>query len=205
MGTITGGTIKYGETRKMAEFENKRADVELAFNVAEGEDAAKAIEVVKDLARNHCHTMLAGVSNAPKYGNAPALAVAVAFNDEPQASIVNEANPLTTTKSRGRKPAPKMPAQEEKITTVEAEIVIPEPPAAPKAEVVIAEPVKDGITDAELMDATTKCQQKVMNAPAIRKLLNECGVKAPPGRIIDLPQDKRQTFLNGLNSIKPLA
>ena len=67
-----------------------------------------------------------------------------------------------------------------------------------------AEPAKE-ITDKELTDSTQQCQAKNKNAPAIRKALNDCGVKHPPGRIIDLPQEKRQSYLDKLKEIKPLA
>ncbi len=61
------------------------------------------------------------------------------------------------------------------------------------------------ITDKELNDATQSCQARVKNAPAIRKILAELGVKQPGGRLIDLPQDKRQTYIDKLKEVKPLA
>lgn len=73
---------------------------------------------------------------------------------------------------------------------------------APKIEAPVTGTV---ITDAELMDATTKHQQHVKNAIAIKKLIRELGVTTPPGRLIDLAQDKRQEYLDRLKDIKPLA
>jgi hypothetical protein len=67
-----------------------------------------------------------------------------------------------------------------------------------------AEPAKE-ITDKELQDAAQKCMDRCKNAPGIHKVLRDLGIKSPPGRIIDLPQDKRQTYLDELLKIKPLA
>ena len=91
------------------------------------------------------------------------------------------------------------------------------PKAKPKAEEAVeddnlddlmggdAAPAAKEITDKELNDATQKCQSAAKNAPAIRKILGDLGIKTPPGRIIDLPQDKRQKYLDLLLTVKPLA
>ena len=195
--TITNGVIKYSETRKITEFEPKRAEVELAFNIAEGQDPDECIEIVTVMVHNHVQKILGSKSEvaAPK--------------------------PAKETKSPGK--PPKMPAADKPAAkpAADASAVVDEPtPAAkteaPKADAAAvgdddlgdlmggAEPAKE-ITDKELNDATQKCQAAVKNAPAIRKLLTDLGIKSPPGRIIDLPQENRQKYLDGLKEIKPLA
>lgn len=194
MTTITGGTVKYGETKKLADFENRVAHVELSFNLMEDEDTDAAITRVSMLAKAKYQEMT---------GNARITTPTVA----PVGMNLLEPGGLTEIplKTEKKSKAPAMPpvaAKEETVVVVEAEITIPEPPKTPKKAV---EPSETVISDEQLNDATTKTQAAVKNAPAIRKLLNELGVKTPPGRLIDLSQDKRQTYLDGLKLIKPLA
>lgn len=107
------------------------------------------------------------------------------------------------------KRAPKMPEPLNKsVDVVSDPAAITEPPP----EIVVAKvpdfepsPGVTIITDAELMDAVSKAQERVKNAVAIRLLINNCGVKSPPDRLILMPQDQRQKFLDGLKEIKPLA
>lgn len=194
--TITNGTVKYGRTVKTGDFESKRGDVELSFTVAEGEDANAAITKVERMAIGHVFDIL-GV----KEDSTRAVHVEVA-------------------KSEKEKPAkaPKMP------TAVKPAVIEPvddlmsdidgtiSQTVAPVVESVddglgdlLGESVTEEITDKELMDAAQKCQSANKNSPAIRKILSDLGVKVPPGRIIDVPQAKRQTFLDSLKEVKPLA
>lgn len=202
---ITNGIIKYGETRKIADFENKRADVEISFTIADAKDAEQVIENIQQMVRRKCVEML---------GLAPILPAAN-LKPEHLVSDLMQAPPLPTTgPAPARKPrAPKMPEVSAPVTADPA--AMDEPTVYKEGDVV---QTSDGdkavamlpvgpatITDADLMDATTKCQQAVKNSPAIRKLLNQLGVVTPPGRLIDLPQVKRQEYLDGLKTIKPLA
>lgn len=195
MTQITNGTIKVGQTIKTGDFESKRADVELSFNVAEGEDHDAAIAFVGKTAHSHLYAIL---------GVTPPLATAA--RDEKPAAV---------------KKAPKMPT----VAKTEDANVVDEPaPATVRGNAKLKEaapdpsviedniddlmggaPAAKEITDKEMMDATQKCQQEVKNAPAIRKLLGEMGVKVPPGRVIDVEQAKRATYIEKLKEIKPLA
>lgn len=189
---ITGGTVSYGETRKIADYENKNAKVELSFNVPEGQPDNVAINTAKDLAINYCKDMLRPPREAPVLVR----------------ETVTEAKPVKA------KP-PKMPAPEHLVSVALTEAITEEiTNATPlcateiieKAKLVdtLSEPVKE-ITDAEIMDATSKHQQQVKNAPAIRKLINEMGIKCPPDSLITMPQDRRAAYLKRLPAIKPLA
>lgn len=201
---ITGGTISYGETRKIADYENKNAKVELNFNVAEGADHAQAIENVKSLAKRHCNEMLHGVMQkqtimstpADQYCK-PAFQIIGEMLDEQEAKAVE--------KKVHHKRAPKMP----EVTTNSPDVTASQGGNASDMIMNFVVPLSETptitvITDATIMDSVSKTQEKVKNAPAIRKLLNEF-VKSPPNRVVDLPQDKRQAFLDGLKLIKPLA
>lgn len=200
---ITGGSIKYGETRKMADYENKRADVELAFNVPEGQEHEDVINHVKGLAYRHCAEMLGQSLNNM-------CATEIVERAREAQEKLNAGPPKVHSKR-----APKMPVPEHlesaAIVAAKSEVSKPIDPVALEEPEPIKPVVKEAlatensITDADLMDATSKHQQHVKNAPAIRKLLNELGVKTPPGRLIDLPQEKRQDYLIRLSQIQPLA
>lgn len=205
---ITGGTLKYGETRKIADFENKRADVELSFNVAENDSSEDALNHVKSLAKRHCYDML----NQAMQVKAPTIAPVELIGVEPGGIGPKVHN----------KRAPKMPTPEHlgsaaiiaakiaEITPKVVEINLPDPATLvdPISEICV-NPVLaihgKIITDEELMDATSKTQQNVRNAIGIRKLIAEMGVKVPPGRVIEIPQLLRQDYLDKLKLIKPLA
>lgn len=201
---ITNGVLKYGRTIKTGDFESKRGDVELSFNVPEGDDVDVALVQVQNVARSHLFTLLGcpednvGAKAAPK-------------DDKPK----------TAAKVEKPKEAAKMPpaAKATDAAEVSDEIppVIAKQVAAENKKAAEADPMDElsdllggaeeakEITDKMLTDATQKCQSEVKNAPAIRKILTELGIKMPPGRIIDLPQDKRQTYLGKLKEVKPLA
>ena len=207
--TITNGTIKYGQTVKTGDYENKRGDVELTFTVAEGEDIHEKLNHVKDVAHHHLHSLLN-----------PGKVVATISTAKPAAKEEIAEKPAAKAKA-----APKLPVKPvvTDISAIDEEMeaaTVGKVPAFLAKEVEAqnakaaedniddllggGEPAKE-ITDKELTDATQKCQSDHKNAPAIRKILGELGVKVPPGRIIDLTQDKRQTYLDKLKEVKPLA
>lgn len=199
MVEITNGVVKYGRTEKMADYESKRADVELSFNIANGEDADAAIKQVSAMCLAHVYTIL------------KTSEMATAKLD----TAVAEAKPA---KEKEAAKAPKIPATPKPKATPAADPAAMDEVETAPAETKAAGSVDDGlddlmgsepaareVTDKELTDATQKCQAANKNAPAIRKLLSDLGVKSPPGRIIDLPQEKRQQYLDGLTGVKPLA
>ena len=200
---VTNGVIKYGETRKIAEYESKTASVELSFTIAEDEDADHVTNAVGEMVHRHFENMI----GAKLAGVSPAATTA-----KPAATKAPAKAPKIPATPAAEKPAAK-PAADAASMVEEPEA----PAATAKAEV--QAPEDDGlgdlmggapaaatpITDKELTDSTQQCQAKNKNAPAIRKALNDCGVKHPPGRIIDLPQEKRQAYLDKLKEIKPLA
>lgn len=207
---ITNGSVKYGETRKIADFENKRADVELSFNVAEGQDYHGALETVIRLTKTKCFEMLSG-KPAPEHLISAALQsqlISAAMQSPPPSQNITATEVEERVKAHSkaahsrRAPVPKMPEPLKSMDVVSDPAAIAEPAPSVADLGALAEPA---ITDAMLMDATSKQQERVKNAVAVRKLINECGVKTPPGRLIEMPQDQRQKYLDGLKEIKPLA
>ena len=202
---ITNGSVKYGETRKTGDFENKRADVELSFNIDETRDVNAQINAAIVATKQKCFEMLAGTIQVVATGTA------VPSKLKPE-NLVSEAlkkPPKMPTPAQASKTETQTADLNKQVTTsdvkVGGDLTEVKEPMAEQPKATNPQPDSVEITDATLMDATTKCQQQVKNAPAIRKLLNDLGVKVPPGRLIDLPQTKRAEYLTELSKIKPLA
>lgn len=202
---ITNGTIVVGRTIKTGDYENKRFDVTLSFTIPEDGDAEVAdyIGAVGELAMKQMNDMI-GVAPDTRNDARPKTAIkAPKAPKMPPAPVVQE----KAVDPSGMEDLDRAP-QPEKF--IEKEVAAANAKAAEIDENDISslmggnEPAKE-ITDKELQDAAQKCMDKCRNAPAIHKALRELGVKQPPGRIIDLPQEKRQTYLDELLKIKPLA
>jgi predicted flap endonuclease-1-like 5' DNA nuclease len=187
-GQITSGRISHGRTVNLGEFNSKKAEVELSFNIADGEDHDAVIEHVTNVTHAHLARILKG---------------------EPTAGVTETA---ASAEAKKKKAATRMPKTADAEDPALADTAEQNTAAAKIEEADDLEdllgtgpsPAKE-ITDRGLMDAVQKCQATNKNAPAIKKALNECGVKTPPGRVIDLPQDKRQKYIDLLAQIKPLA
>jgi len=57
---ITGGRVVYGRTVQPAPYESKKSEVELAFQLEEGEDLDEAIEEVAAIVKEHALKMVKG-------------------------------------------------------------------------------------------------------------------------------------------------
>lgn len=64
MSQIINGKVSFGRTVKTGDYENKRADVEIAFSVGEGEDATAIIEKASSVAQAKCLELLGIKSGA---------------------------------------------------------------------------------------------------------------------------------------------
>lgn len=217
MVQITNGRISYGQTVKTGEWENKKGEVELSFSVAEGTDADAAIKQVQTQCRAHLHTMLglafseqhahlegpgnpAGSAAGTKPAAAPKAPKApkAAAKNAADASIIDD---LTATGAAAGQAGEGTAAHADDAGQASAA-------GEENLDDLLGGTITDApkeITDKELNDATQACQARAKNGAAVRKALNDLGVKTPPGRIIDLPQDKRQAYLDKLKAIQPLA
>lgn len=198
---ITNGIVKFKRNIKTGDYEGKDASVELTFSVPEGENAGDHIAYVAILAENHVNAAL-GLAQPDKK-------VTVASNPTTAAPAKTEAAPASKpTRATGSK-AKAAPAKKEKDPAAleeSDEEEVEESTGNTLDDLLgLNETAAVEITDKALNDAVQKAQDTVKNAPAIRKLLNECGVKTPGGRLIDLEQNKRQDFMDKLKLIKPLA
>lgn len=187
--TITNGTIKFEQNVKTGDFESKKSSVELSFTIAEGSDADAAIESVARKAKSHNDKLL-GFAVADTVAK-PAAASAVPKPDKAAK-------------------APKVPSQAKAALADPADVedVIEQNSAAASDDDDLSALLGTGtteITDKELMDATQKCQLATKNGSAIKQEIKNTGITVPPGRVIDIPQDKRQQYLDALKVIAPKA
>lgn len=201
MTQITNGTVKYERTVKTGDFENKKFSAELSFTIPEDGNPATSLSLVAGMAETQVLATLglqagahaAPSANAPK---APAKGKAAAPAPKPapapapaaDASVVDDTDPLTDR-------APMPPKSKAAAAAVVDENDLGD---------ILGEAPKE-ITDKELNDAVSKQQAAVKNAPAIRNLIAAMGVKMPPGRVIDIPQAKRQEFLDKLKEVKSIV
>lgn len=70
MSQVTSGRVVYSRTVQPAQYESKRAEVEFAFVVEDGEDPGQAARDAGELARREVLAMIA----APEPGARPAKA-----------------------------------------------------------------------------------------------------------------------------------
>ena len=189
---ITNGSVKYGRTVKTGDFEGKRGDVELTFNIPEGDDIDAAVLHVQEKAVGYIHSLLGQQEDKTILALAGKKAKKL-----PKATVVEPEEDVAD--DRATPPFLKKEVAAQKATkeeeAVEEENI---------DDLLGGEEVKE-VTDKEITDAVQKCQARAKNAPAIRKLLGDYGIKVPPGRTIDVPQAKRSEFITKLDDIKPLA
>ena len=211
---ITGGTVKYGRTIKVAEYENKRGDVELSFIIPEDCDPDTSIELVRDKAIEQLYRLLG--LKIP--GETDVMKDAETMK-KPGPRPGSKAKPfpvgaLTADLHKDKEPKAAEAVADPAAITDE---VLPEKPAKPTKAKAAEEVTNDSlddlmggakeITDIELMAATTRCNARLHNQgnAQIRQTLNDLGLKSPPGRIVDLPQDKRAAYLTALDKLKPAS
>jgi hypothetical protein len=207
MTSIQGGKVTYGRTVKTGDYENKRADVEIMFNVEEGQDADTALDIAATMAKDKIHQMLGIiVKSAPASTKAPVpstpaiekLEAAVISSKEAAAAAMNGAD---------AKPTPKVP-KAPKAAAPKAEPA----PERPGSEV-SGDPVDDfdsaeepEITDTQLTAEASRKNKELQEthqgaAPAmIRKLIGE--FVGAGKQMKDIEQPKRSEFLRRLKEMK---
>lgn len=67
MAQATSGRVVYSRTVQPAQYESKRAEVELAFVLEDGEDEGEAVRKIGSIARSEC-LALVGIKKRGKDG-----------------------------------------------------------------------------------------------------------------------------------------
>lgn len=211
---IIGGTLIYGRTVQPAQYETKKAECHLQFNVPEGGAInGEQIEEVAKLAMTKVHEMV-GLAKPNKAAVSAAVASTAPATSVPatgrtkadiEAEMKAAAQPKTPKVPPKTKPAP---ADAAEITDEDATPQIrknPEDrkePASNAAAVVddeLFEPAAKMITEADILAAVTAKQQQINNAVAIRKLIGK--YVSPPKRASDIPVESRAQFLKDLEAL----
>jgi hypothetical protein len=169
--------VRFERTIQVAQYEPKKAAVELSFVVTDGDThteiarqaALEAITLTENILR-------ANVVQAP----APSAPV----ERKPKPAAEPDINAGQVVKD---------PASVEEIEE-------PKPARADPAAVVDEAPVVKEIPDKTLVDACSKTSKETQNSEAIRALISE--YVAPPGRVANIKQEKRQEFLDRLGKIE---
>ena len=207
MGHITAGTISYGETRKIADYENKTAKVELSFAVADGEDPNGVIDEVIALAKAKFVEMMTDKKvDVPKPApiSAPATPAVVDTPSTPPAAAE------VSVPRRGRPPkqvlVPKVVEKTPEFTPGPDPEIIgePEPKQVGLEDLIDPAPAVEEVPDGVLTKLVSETFGRTKDANAIKALAEKFGI--PKGTaIVQMAQDKRAAFLDALSKLQPKA
>lgn len=190
---ITAGTISYGETRKIADYENKTAKVELSFSVEDGEDYDAVIESVMALAKAKFHSMMADAA-----GRAETDEVAVPKRPVGRPRTIKvELHPKGPTVHNEFTPPA---AVEQREAIAEAAKV----EAAPVVEVKPEPAPAMMIPDTQVTDAVKETHSRIKDAQRIKETAAKYGVPKG-GHIANMPQEGRAAFIAELQSLTAKA
>lgn len=203
MTQVTGGTIKFERKKNLGDYNSKGASVELTFLTEEGK--VPDLDGICELAIAKAERMLLDV--------------------RPKAEVQapKEAAPTSTGNPRGRPKHPpaivEPPVQQipdnaavvEEPTPNPTPAAVVEEPTAKESPPVTADPAaiteEDDLTsgvveinDAKLNAELQHVNGRIKNAVAIRSLVGEF-VGPPPKRVYDIPQARRQEFLDRLHKL----
>jgi len=182
MPAITNGKVVYVRRLRTGDFEHREATVELAFTISEEEDPGLALSGVAELARHRAEAMVVAkdAPAAPRPAKPPGT---VAPEKMVSANIAKAAEkPVPTVNAASMVDVEGVPSIEKMVPT--------------KAETVVEDAAPE-ITDARMLEHVTHANTGGKNIVAIRNLITEF-VGPPPAKLRDLPQDRRQEFINRL-------
>jgi hypothetical protein len=187
MGRLTGGRVSYAEKRNISQYENKSAEIELAFALDEGDDPDTVIGELEIQCKARVHRML-GIDEGSKVPLASKIAADL------EMKTASEVSAEAAKKRPGRPPK----ARVEKV---------PEPDEDEDGmDDILGEAPKDEpaeITDEDLIKKLTKhpLSNKETGEP---KRVKALVVKYAP-RLSEIPKEKRAAFLKELAELKAAA
>lgn len=193
---ITGGAVTFEQSRKLAEYENRKVSITFNVNEPDGDDAQVQVFAALKLAQDHCLAAL-GLGAAP-------AAVASDTSEKPKRGRPPKTPPAEPPKvadaaSMAELEAPQIRANPENQidpNASAAEVVdesLFNAPDAPKVDVV---------TDTDLLSHITRKNAALQMAigaaapPKIRALVGKYAKSAK-----DIPADKRRAFLDELAAL----
>lgn len=195
-GQITGGTVRIEETKQIADYQPRKVVVELNFAAVDSQSAEAILDHAASIAQDKVRELLGQKVPSAK----PSTDVRPGAPTRTKADLEREqaealAKPTAPLPKPPRKAASKA-APADDLPDVE-----PAPAEENLDDLMNAAPPVEEITDAVMLSKVTAHVQKFKNAPAIRAL-TATFFKEPVGkRIQDIPQDKRASYLAGLEKI----
>jgi hypothetical protein len=214
MGQITHGVVKYSRTLNLGDYNSKKADVEIGFQVAEGESHDKMLNLASSIAVNKAEEILTGKA-------APAAAASVgpvgggnAVMSDDDKKRLAAADAAAKKKAKEDAAAAAKTAKAAKAPPAVDDDFGDEPTGTGAAPAAGDEDLNDllgddvtatapPVTDKDLLEAVQKKNGEIKSAPAIRNLLGK--YVAAPGQLKDIPAEKRAAFLAELKTLKAAA
>jgi hypothetical protein len=197
MTQITGGSTRFMRRVQVAQYEPKEAEVTLTFAVSDGQEHTAIASQAAHEAMYLTECMLTG-KIAP-----PAKEAVV------QSAPV-EHKPVSHKKTTKSEPVKTDPSAVEDLSAMEAEVnaevnaTAADPSAMEDTSIITGDgPVVQEIPDKTLVDACSAASKLTQNSDAIRAIIS--GYVAPPGRVANIPQDKRAEFLLKLQTVPKLT
>lgn len=216
--TIIGGTLIYGRTVQPAQYETKKAEVHLQFNVPEGQTiTAEQIEEVAKLAMTKTHEMVglakpaakevkdaaANATSVPQTGRTKAdlEAEAVAAASQPKPDKAAKQPPKSKAADKPKSdPAAIEGGEKPQINTNPENRQDPAQADAAAIDESLFAPAEEGpITEAKLIEACTAKMKALNNAVPIRTVIAK--YVAAPKTVKDIPEASRAQFLKDLENL----
>jgi hypothetical protein len=196
---ISSGRVVYLRSVQPAQYETKKAEVELTFALAEGEELGNHLTYVSSLAMARAHQMV-GIA-APEAPAAKETKTAVQRAAEKAEKIEKGAENTTVSDAVFGEKVANKPAAEEDIPGFlkrDAENKLPADPLL--AELVGTQP---DLTDQEFSAQVVAIVAKigVAGPNAVREKLNKFIPEGKPRQISAVPANQRRTFLAEIQTL----
>lgn len=203
---ITGGKVTFGRSVQPAQYETKKAEVEIAFTLSEGEALGATLDTAGSLAQSKALEL---VGLKPAGAQPPAAKAPERTKADLEAEALAKAKGETEKAPKAPKAPPKTKPAETKAdaaTTIEEPTrqisTAPEdrkPDPATDLEDPLSVPAA-AITDAELTSAVTQHNAKIKNPTAIRGLIQKF-VGKTPCTVVQIAPEVRAKFIEELKKL----
>jgi len=179
---------------QVAQYEPKEAEVTLTFAVSDGQEHTAIASQAAHEAMYLTECMLTGKI-------APPAKEAVVQSAPVEHKPVSHKK--TTKSEPAKEPVKTDPSAVEDLSAMEAEVNAEVNATAADPSAMTEETVVQEIPDKTLVDACSAASKATQNSDAIRAIIS--GYVAPPGRVANIPQDKRAEFLLKLQTVPRLT
>ena len=203
MTQITGGSTRFMRRVQVAQYEPKEAEVTLTFAVSDGDDYHHIAATAGAEALTLTECMLAGKFAPQAAKEAVAQSAPVEHKPRKTSKSPELAAPYAEAAKAVKEPVKTDPSAVEDLSAMEAEANAEVNAAAADPSAMTEETVVQEIPDKTLVDACSAASKLTQNSDAIRAIIS--GYVAPPGRVANIPQDKRAEFLLKLQTVPKLT